>query len=524
MSTLPSTCRHSAHRLLGVLCATGAAALAQPAAVDPRAVQVETGLLPAVLTPRTVPMRLADRMQQLQVPGLSIAVVDHGRLAWAQAWGVARSGQPMTPETLLQAASISKPVSAVAALLLVQQGRLQLDADINTRLRTWQVPPGAQTAAAPVTLRRLLSHSAGFSVAGFDGYSVGAPVPTLLQVLDGLPPANSAPVRVDLPPGSQWRYAGGGYAVLQQVLQDTTGQLFAPWMQQAVLAPAGMAHSFFAPDGPLAPAQLAAAAAGHHNGQAIAGAYRIHPELAAAGLWTTATDLAQFSLALPQLLAAETLREALTPQADQSGLGLVLDPATGRFGHDGSNAGFEARWLADTQGGGRAVVLMANSNGTRALMNEVVRAIAAAHGWADWMPPTHAALVGKIESTPLYIRGSWNNWGTALQLRRIGPLRFAASTSTVLPAGRLEFKIASADWAAVDLGAAARDGSAAASSPHGNTARATALAMGGANLVLQVGRPGRYQFVLDARDDSVASLRVRRSGPRHADTSTSTRP
>lgn len=485
-----------------LLCAAAGAAQTQTSISDAVVRQVENGLLPAVVTPRTVPMRLRQRMRELRVPGLSVAVVDRGQLVWAHAWGMAQQEQPMTNDTLMQAASISKPVAAVAALQGVEQGRVSLDADLNASLRSWQIPPGAQTADQPVTLRRLLSHSAGVTVPGFAGYPVGAPVPTLLQVLEGSPPANSSAVRVDVSPGSQWRYAGGGYAVLQQLLQDINSQAFAPLMQQAVLGPAGMNRSFFAPDSALSPSQAAAAASGHQNGKVIAGGYRIHPELAAAGLWTTPSDLARFNIALPRLLRPATLAEALKPQFDQSGLGFVVDPATGRYGHDGSNAGFESRWLADAQDGGRAIVLMANANGARSLMDEVIRAIAVAQGWKSWMPPTHAALVGKIKSTPLFVRGSLNEWGISLALKPLAPLRFAATTSSVLPAGRIEFKIASEDWGAVDLGGTNAAPIAAA--------RPAPLGMGGGNLVLDVKVPGRYRFELDATDDSVARLRVTR--------------
>jgi CubicO group peptidase (beta-lactamase class C family) len=354
-------------RLLAPLIVLACLAGTAQAQTDPRATQVEHGLLPAVLTPRTVPMDLLVRMRQLQVPGLSLAVVDHGQLAWAHAWGMAQAGQAMRTDTLLQAASISKALTSVAALQLVEQGRLGLDSDINPALRSWQIPPGAQTVDKPVTLRRLLSHSAGFSVSGFQGYSVGTPLPTLLQVLDGQPPANSAPVRVEIPPGTEWRYSGGGFTVLQQLLQDVSGEGFAPLLQQAVLTPAGMTRSSFE-----VPAEHAV---GHQQGQPIAGCYRLHPELAAAGLWTSPSDLARFSIALPHLLTSAMLKAALSPQFDQSGLGFVLDPANGRFGHDGSNRGFESRWLADAKDGGRAVIVMANANGTRTLMNEVIRAM-----------------------------------------------------------------------------------------------------------------------------------------------------
>ncbi len=495
-------CKRIGALLAATAWATCATAQSPPsgAPMDPRARQVESGLLPAVLTPRTVPMSLAQRMQELQVPGVSMAVVEQGRLAWAQAWGSAQTGVAMSTETLLQAASISKPLSAVAALQLVQRGAIGLDADLSPQLRSWPLPPGAQSPEKPVTLRRLLSHSAGFTVAGFEGYAVGAALPTLAQVLEGQPPANSAAVRVDIPPGSQWRYSGGGYTVLQQWLQDSSGQPFEALLQQAVLAPAGMGRSFFAPQAPLSEAQRQSIALGHQKGQAIPGGYRIHPELAAAGLWTTPSDLARFSLALPRLLSPALLKEALTPQFDGFGLGFVLEAETGRYGHDGSNMGFESRWVADDKNGGRAVVIMANGNGARPLMNELVRAVAAAHGWADWMPPTHQSLVNKMTRTPMFLRGSLNDWGLSLPLLPMAPLRYAATPAEPLPAGQVEFKLASQDWNTVDLGQA--------HTAPVKPGRRTALRVGGGNLVVQIDQPGRYRFELDLRDPEKAQLRV----------------
>jgi CubicO group peptidase (beta-lactamase class C family) len=263
----------------------GLAAVAQEPTVKRQMAQVENTLLPAFVTATTKPMRLADRMQHYSVPGLSVAVVDRGQLVWAQAWGVVQVGQSarLIPDTRMQAASIRKAVAAVGALRAVDKGRLALDVDLNSQLRSWQIPPGAQSVDQPVTLRRVLSHSAGLTVSGFMGYVPGTPVPSTLQVLEGVSPANSAPVRVDISPGREWRYSGGGFVVLQQLLEDVSGLSFEAFMQREVLAPAGMRHSSFA----LAPDALAQAAVGHDQGVAIAGLRAVHPELAAAGLWAT---------------------------------------------------------------------------------------------------------------------------------------------------------------------------------------------------------------------------------------------
>ncbi len=484
---------------LVLICATSVlTAFAQEPAVQPQMARVETSLLPAFVTTNTKPMRLADRMQHYRVPGLSVAVVDCGQLVWAHAWGVVQAGQPapLTPETPMQAASISKAVAAVGALRLVDQGRLGLDVDLNAVLRSWQIPPGAQSADKPVTLRRVLSHSAGFTVSGFMGYAPGTQVPSTLQVLDGVPPANSAPVRVDMSPGREWRYSGGGFVVLQQLLEDISGLSFEAFMQREVLAPAGMSHSSFA----LAPDALAQAAVGHDKGLPVTGLRAVHPELAAAGLWSTPSDLARFTVALPSLLKPALFEDARKPQFDRSGLGFILDGQgpTQRFGHDGRNLGFEARWLADRVNGGRAVVVMANSNGAMPLINEVIRAIAQVQGWTDWQAITQAQLVARAQKTPLFLRGNFNDWSLSAPLQRLPRDRFVATV--MVPAGRLEFKIAAADWAAMDLGLA---------NDRAATATYLPLTVAGANVSFDVKEAGAVQIELDMRHPSGPRVQVR---------------
>lgn len=470
------------------------AALAQGTSAPARIARVERGLLPPVVTDATVPMRLADRMRRYQVPAVSVAVVEDGALVWAQAWGLAQRGhaERVHPQTLFQAASISKPVTALGAFRLIDQGRLTLDGDVNAALTSWQVPPGAQSPEHPVTLRGLLSHTAGLTVAGFPGYVPGTPVPTLLQILDGLPPANTPAVRVDKAPGGDFRYAGGGFVLLQTLMQDVSGEAFAPWMQREVLARAGMGHSQF---GALPDAPLSVAAAGHRAGKVIPGRRATHPELAAAGLWTTPTDLAQLSIALQQALAGvsggvvspQHIMAALNAPTGTMGLGFNVEGAAGqlRYGHDGSNEGFQSRWLFD---GRRAVIVMANANGAMPLMNEIIRAVAAEHGWTGLQARRFvpAELRAAMDRTPLFVRGSFNDWGTNTPLRPAAPGRFEADLQ--LPVGPLRFKLASADWDTIDLGADPADG-----------AGPGRLSLGGADIERTVAQAGRYRLQIDAR-------------------------
>jgi len=363
-----------------------------PAEVQNRIQAVEHGLLQAI-TIHGQPqkgMDMLERMSFYRVPGVSVAVINAGKLEWASGYGVldASGADPVTPQTLFQAASISKPVTAMAALYLVQTGALALDDDVNTRLRSWHIPENEYTESHKVTLRRLLSHTAGLTVHGFPGYASNDELPTLLQVLDGLPPANTNPIRVFTTPGGEFSYSGGGYIVLQQLIQDVTGQPFPDFMAANLLRPLSMDRSTYAQ--PL-PVELASnAAVGHTlNGQPVGGKWHTYPEMAAAGLWTTPTDLARYIIEIQlsaqgksnRILTQEMTAEMLTPQMGTQGLG----PQSGGngelrwFSHGGDNFGFKCGFLA-LLSTGQGVVIMVNSDNLN-LISEIMRSVASVYDW-----------------------------------------------------------------------------------------------------------------------------------------------
>ncbi len=367
------------------------------AAVEVRAARVESGLLPPiVVSGRPVPAKtLAERMAALKVPGISIAVINEGVIEWAKGYGVAEAGTstPVTPRTLFQAASISKPVTALAALRLVEQGKLVLDEDVNAKLTSWKVPETDLTKTEKVTLRRLLSHTAGLTVSGFGGYPADAPMPSLVQVLNGEKPANNAAIRVDVLPGKLWRYSGGGFTVAQQLMIDVSGRPFPALLDELVLKPLGMADSTY--EQPLPADRRLAAAAGHgSDGRPISGRYHTYPEMAAAGLWTTPTDLAKFLLEIRKalgrssaILTAETARQMTTIQKSGYGLGLGIEGAgpSASFGHGGSNEGFKCQMTAFFESG-RGAVVMTNGDRGGFLASEVLRSIAREYGWPAFQP------------------------------------------------------------------------------------------------------------------------------------------
>ncbi|AMY08657.1 FmtA-like protein [Luteitalea pratensis] len=350
--------------------------------------RVERGLRGAVTVKGRAVVRhaLTDRMSEWHVRGVSIAVIDEGRVAWAQGYGQTGDGGPVTVETRFQAASISKPVAAMTALRLVELGTLTLDADVNTQLKRWKVPASAAAVGEPVTLRRLLSHTAGLTVHGFPGYAVGAQVPSLVQLLDGVTPANTAAVRIDLKPGTQWRYSGGGYEVMQLLIEDVTGEPFERVAQRLVLGPLGMTHSTY--EQPLPAAALALAAAGHDDhGVVIPGKRHTYPEQTAAGLWTTPSDLALVILEIQKpgrVLRRETVETMLTPVLQDYGLGFGVNTESGKrsFGHGGSNEGFRCQIHGHRDRPSGAVVMTNAEQGGR-LTADVLRAVASEYGWPD---------------------------------------------------------------------------------------------------------------------------------------------
>jgi CubicO group peptidase (beta-lactamase class C family) len=384
---------------LGLL-ASSLAAVA-PAAPPPAVVRVEKGLVSADGTAASIEARMAH----YNVPAISIALIDGNHIRWARAWGkLSRTGSsPATPGTLFQAGSLSKPFTAAAALSLVRDGRLALYAPVNDRLRSWKLPDPGNGEARLVTLRRILSHNAAINVGGFRGYEAGAPLPSLRQVLDGEAPANSPPIRVEGRPGSGFHYSGGGYVIVQQLLEDATGKPFAKTLHDLILAPLGMRSSSFAQ--PLPERAAAKAAVGHRpDGSEAEGRWHVFPEAAAAGLWTTPTDLARFVLwimrgagpgapAAQRAVAARMLEPQLDlPSGSKAGLGLVLEGSgrAFRFSHSGSTWGYRAIMLG-YPATGQGAVIMANSDTSPELVKELLASLAAEYGWPEPARPTPPA-------------------------------------------------------------------------------------------------------------------------------------
>ena len=359
----------------------------------------ESGLRRAIVSPGSSPerLRLSDRMAHYNVPGLSVAIIRDCRVAFTRGYGVRERGlrkrdrDTIKTNTIFQAASISKPVASIAALRLVEQGKLGLDADITAAMRGWSLPDSELTRKHPVTLRLLLSHGAGLTVHGFGGYPAGQRVPSIQQILDGKPPANSEAVRVDQVPGSKFKYSGGGYTVAQLLMTEATKQSFPQLMRDLVLAPAGMGSSTY--EQPLPSKMAARAASGHRpDGTVLPGRWHTYPEMAAAGLWTTPADLARFAIDIMRsdrgdgnaIIRQKTAKEILRKQMGDWGLGVEVSGSdkAKAFKHGGANEGYRAYFIAFPKTCQGAAV-MTNSDNGNALIRETLRSLADTEKWPD---------------------------------------------------------------------------------------------------------------------------------------------
>ncbi len=319
-----------------------------------------------------------ELLAQFKVPAVSVAVIRDFKIEWARAWGVAsvKTGEAATADTLFQAASISKPVAAMASLRAVQDGRFTLDQDINMILKSWRLPSRESSSGEIVTPRMLMSHTSGTDDGfGFPGYLPDAARPSIVQILDGQPPANRGSVRVGRPPMTGYKYSGGAVTIQELALTDVLGKPFPQIMRESVLGPIGMTNSTY--EQPL-PADRRSRAAHAHNqdGQPGDAPWRVHPEHAAAGLWTTPTDLAKFAIEVQQALAGRSTKvlsrsiaqEMVTPVGvGPFAVGFTIAKAGEGwyFSHGGSNVGFRCDLIAHRSKGYGVAIMTNGDNGGR---------------------------------------------------------------------------------------------------------------------------------------------------------------
>ena len=372
---------------------------------DP-AIQQKINAVENSLTPNTIfgdtiqKLNLEKRMKETAIQGLSIAVIRDYKIEWAKGYGWAdvEEKRKVTTDTRFQAASISKSINSMGILKLVEMGKLDPEADINTYLTSWIFPYDTIAKDKKISVYNLLSHTAGLDIHGFPGYEKTDTMPTVQQILDGKRPANTKAVRSLWEPGKKFKYSGGGTTITQLILTDITKSNYADWMQKNVLQPLGMTNSSY-----QQPPVSGVLSTGYYgNEKPVTGKYHVYPEQAAAGLWTTPTDLAKYiiecQLALEgkskKVLSQETMKKRLTPYIDSNAaLGVFIENRKGNswFNHNGGNEAFLCTSYGSMQGGNGVVIMINGEN--FAVINELMNSVAIVYDWKGFYNPTFKKLV-----------------------------------------------------------------------------------------------------------------------------------
>ncbi|MFC7623670.1 serine hydrolase domain-containing protein [Microlunatus sp. GCM10028923] len=405
---------------------------------------IENGLRPPmVVAGQPVPTRSLDaESARLGVPGVAVAVIEDGRVAWTKGYGrTGPDGTMITERTPFQAGSISKAVAALGVVIAAPALGLSLDEDVAPIARGW-LPP-ADPAGRPVTLRGLLSHTAGTTVRGFRGHAAGTPVPTLRQVIDGATPADTPPVRIEPAHVGDWHYSGGGYAVVQQLLEDAAGRPFDALLRELIFEPLGMADSTFRQQPPAGAAQPHAA-----DGVPVAGGPYRYPAAAAAGLWSTAADLGRFVVAVLRAEAGGSgpldpapVRELLAEVRPGRALGFDRGGAARPYVRkSGDTEGFVGL-ITGYLGPGDGAVVLTNGGRGRELIEGLVGSIASHRGWPDFGPRIRPSV----------------ELDDAQQARLLGSYRYGSDASFTVARGPRTLMIMSPGEEPEPLPAAAAD-------------------------------------------------------------------
>ena len=372
-----------------------------PKAVKEQIARVETNLSGGmVIDGKTY--TLSERMKHYNVSGLSVAVIDNGQIVWAKGYGYAdkKENRKVTPNTLFEPGSISKSLNAVGILYLAQQGKLDLYQDINQYLVNWKFPYDTLSHGKKITTAQLLSHTAGLGVHGFPGYRRDSVIPAVTDILDGRAPSNTEAVRSVEEPGTGPRYSGGGILITQQMLRDLTKQPYEQYMYEHVLRPLGMNNSSYSQ--PPAVNQRKNLATGYKsNGNEVPGKYFVYPEKAAAGLWTTPTDICKYILEMQQayqgksskVLNQEMVKLHVTPYKNDVAMGTFIQNRNGEkyFDHTASNEGFSGLFIGGLTNGKGAAIFVNSDDATIAF--ELVNSIAIAYNWGGFKKPEQITTV-----------------------------------------------------------------------------------------------------------------------------------
>jgi CubicO group peptidase (beta-lactamase class C family) len=356
--------------------------------------EVESNITGPIIINNEKANTIDERMAKYNIKGLSIAVIHNYKIAWAKGYGWAdvEEKKPVTTQTLFEPGSISKTLNAVGILKLVQDKKLDLNTDINTYLTSWKFPYDSISKSKKITLTHILTHHGGLSVHGFPGHDIKGPIPTIYEVLDGKQPSFTPAVRSEFEPDLKFQYSGGGTSISQVILTDITKQAYEVWMFDNVLKPIGMLNSTYAQP-PSKEKQILCASAYNRDGTAVQNKFHVYPEQAAAGLWMTPSDLANYIIDMQlaykgnasKVLNADMVKLHLTPYRNsEAAMGTFIQNLDGAkyFEHSAGNDGFCGEFIGSLEDG-NGVVIFLNTDNFK-IIPEIVNSVAKAYQWKNY--------------------------------------------------------------------------------------------------------------------------------------------
>jgi CubicO group peptidase (beta-lactamase class C family) len=333
-------------------------------------------------------LSLKQLMEFYGANAISIAMVKDYKIEWAKAYGYADVSEKRTAtvNTLFQAASISKSINSLGVLKLSEEGKINLDTDINQYLKSWQFPYDSLSKDKKITVAQLLNHTAGLSTHGFGGYTITTPLPTIIQILNGTAPANSGAVRSLFEPGLKSKYSGGGTTITQLIIEDMTKQKYENYMQQQVLSPLNMTASSYTQP-PVKTTAYPLATGYYRHDKEVDGKYHIYPEKGAAGLWTNPTDLSKYIIETQLSLTGKSNKILSTTTSlkridDNLGVFVLNFEGAKYFMHNGQNEGFTCVYIGSVEGGD-GLVIMTNSNDGR-ILNDIACGLIGLNQWKSF--------------------------------------------------------------------------------------------------------------------------------------------
>ena len=381
---------------------------AQNKQVAYRIKEVENNLIPYVPVKGFDGWNIIERMKYYNVPGVSIAVIKDYKIDWAKGYGLSDTTRKtsVSVKTMFSAAPISKFLMAVTALKMVDNGQIELDEPINNYLTSWKIIENEYTKKTPVTLKMLLSHSAGTSQSSYFGFTPNQPIPTIVEILNGAKISDTRPVVVNSDPNKEFRYSGGGSMIAQLALMDVSKKSFSTLTQKVLFDKLGMKNSTF--EQPVPAKFIKQSSRAYSSASWFKGMPYVYPQQAAAGLYTTPTDLSKFFIEVQKsyigkgkILNQSTTRKMLSQQQnvsdgsykEQIGIGPFLIQRTDNkdfngtyFEFTGVNAGFLAYGIASVTNGNGVVIMLNSGDDVNGLGKEIRRAVAKVYNWTNFLP------------------------------------------------------------------------------------------------------------------------------------------